>query len=132
MGHAGPGSTKCDADRTATFPIGTAAASGQRFRVPRPHARGGLGAVFVALDEELHRGAAQKQVLDRHADDPMSRQRFLVEAEIAGAGAHGDRPRVPVGDLRRRPAVWRPCGSSGATASRTQWRASTAGTVSVR
>jgi serine/threonine protein kinase len=44
--------------------------------------------VFVALDEELHREVALKQILERHADDPVSRQRFLLEAEITGALEH--------------------------------------------
>jgi hypothetical protein len=42
------------------------------------------GAVFVALDNELNREVALKQILDSHADDPASRHRFLVEA--AGDG----------------------------------------------
>ena len=54
----------------------------------RPHARGGLGAVFVALDEELHREVALKQILEKHADDPTSRARFLLEAEITGGLEH--------------------------------------------
>ena len=54
----------------------------------RPHAQGGLGAVFVALDTELHREVALKQILDQHADDPESRQRFLLEAEITGGLEH--------------------------------------------
>jgi tetratricopeptide (TPR) repeat protein len=49
--------------------------------------------VFVALDTELHREVALKQILDRHADDPNSRQRFLLEAEITG-GLAADHPAV--------------------------------------
>ena len=77
-----------DTDRTASYGIGTATSDGSRFRVLRPHARGGLGAVFVALDTELHREVALKQMLDHHADDPNSRQRFLVEAEVTGGLEH--------------------------------------------
>ena len=77
-----------DVDRTASYAVGTATSDGQRFRVLRPHARGGLGAVFVALDAELNREVALKQILDHHADDPTSRQRFLIEAEITGGLEH--------------------------------------------
>jgi serine/threonine-protein kinase len=77
-----------EADRTTTYAVGSATADGQRFRVLRPHAQGGLGAVFVALDEELHREVALKQILDGHADDPISRERFLLEAEITGGLEH--------------------------------------------
>src|SRR4029077_1320523 len=77
-----------DADRTASYAVGTATSDGQRFRVLRPHARGGLGAVFVALDTELHREVALKQILDAHADDQTSRQRFLLEAEVTGGLEH--------------------------------------------
>ncbi len=44
--------------------------------------------MFVALDEELHREVALKQILDQHADDPTSRARFLLEAEITGGLEH--------------------------------------------
>jgi eukaryotic-like serine/threonine-protein kinase len=47
-----------------------------------------LGAVFVALDCELNREVALKQILDHHADDPTSRRRFLIEAEITGGLEH--------------------------------------------
>jgi hypothetical protein len=40
---------EADADRTATYSVGSATSDGLRFRVLRPHSRGGLGAVFVAL-----------------------------------------------------------------------------------
>src|SRR3954453_16299497 len=90
LAHLGSASTQHgdEADRTASYAIGEATSEGQRFRVLRPHARGGLGAVFVALDTELHREVALKQILDAHADDPVSRQRFLVEAEVTGGLEH--------------------------------------------
>jgi serine/threonine-protein kinase len=90
VAHLGAASTQAgeDADRTASYSVGAATSEGQRFRVLRPHARGGLGAVFVALDTELHREVALKQILDSHADDPTSRQRFLLEAEVTGGLEH--------------------------------------------
>ncbi len=59
-----------------------------RFRKVRDHARGGLGVVFVARDEELHREVALKEIQDRHADDLDKRARFLMEAEITGGLEH--------------------------------------------
>jgi eukaryotic-like serine/threonine-protein kinase len=75
-------------DRTAGPTIATAMGDGQRFKVLRRHAEGGLGAVFVAIDSELHREVALKQILDSHADDPVSRRRFVLEAEITGGLEH--------------------------------------------
>jgi eukaryotic-like serine/threonine-protein kinase len=77
-----------DSDLTANYSVGSATSDGQRFRVLRPHAHGGLGAVFVALDAELHREVALKQILDSHADEPTSRQRFVLEAEVTGGLEH--------------------------------------------
>jgi len=92
IGHIGSAAQAAtldgDADRTAAYAVGTATSDGQRYRVLRPHARGGLGAVFVALDAELNREVALKQILEQHADDPTSRQRFLLEAEITGGLEH--------------------------------------------
>jgi serine/threonine-protein kinase len=92
LAHLGPRATAApdenDTDRTASYAVGAATSEGQRFRVLRPHARGGLGAVFVALDTELHREVALKQILDQHAGDHESRRRFLLEAEVTGGLEH--------------------------------------------
>lgn len=53
-----------------------------------PHARGGLGEVFRAVDPQLHRTVAVKFLQDRHADSLDSRQRFLLEAEVTARLEH--------------------------------------------
>jgi formylglycine-generating enzyme required for sulfatase activity/tetratricopeptide (TPR) repeat protein/tRNA A-37 threonylcarbamoyl transferase component Bud32 len=67
---------------------GSAPAPGPRFRILRPHARGALGEVFVALDQELRREVALKEIRDHFADDPHSRTRFVLEAEVTGRLEH--------------------------------------------
>jgi eukaryotic-like serine/threonine-protein kinase len=62
--------------------------SGQRFVILRPHAKGGLGEVFVALDEELNREVALKAIQECNAQDAVSRKRFVQEAEITGRLEH--------------------------------------------
>jgi serine/threonine protein kinase/predicted Zn-dependent protease len=68
--------------------VGTLTSTGRRFRVVRPHAQGGLGSVFIAEDEELHREVALKQIHDEHAHNQESRARFLLEAEVTGRLEH--------------------------------------------
>jgi tetratricopeptide (TPR) repeat protein len=76
----------------------------RRYRILRPHARGGLGMILVALDEELNREVAVKQIQERFAGDPGSRARFLVEAVITGNLEHpGVVPIYGVGWRDRRP-----------------------------
>ncbi len=65
-----------------------AAAVGMRFVVVRPHARGGIGQVSVALDRELNREVALKEILPEQADNPHSCSRFLLEAQITGRLEH--------------------------------------------
>src|SRR5260370_22405391 len=68
--------------------VGAATSSGMRFRILRPHAKGGLGQVSIASDEELHREVALKEIQGRYADDAESRSRFMLEAEITGGLEH--------------------------------------------
>jgi serine/threonine protein kinase/Flp pilus assembly protein TadD len=59
-----------------------------RYRILRAHARGGLGEVFVAEDQELHREVALKEIRQDCAHDLHSRGRFLREAELSGRLEH--------------------------------------------
>ena len=72
---------------------------GRAFRVLRPHARGGLGEVFVAFDRELNRTGRPQGVAARLAHDPASQARFLLEAEVTGSLEHPG--IVPVYSLGR-------------------------------
>ncbi|MHB1560258.1 MAG: serine/threonine-protein kinase, partial [Isosphaeraceae bacterium] len=72
-----------------------------RFQIVRRHARGGLGEVFVAVDPELERRVALKELRDHHAHDPMSQARFLLEARLTGRLEHPG--IVPVYGLGRYP-----------------------------
>ena len=63
-------------------------ASGARFQIIRPHARGGLGEVYVARDEELDRTVALKEIRAEYAQSEKLRDRFIREAEINGNLEH--------------------------------------------
>jgi tetratricopeptide (TPR) repeat protein/tRNA A-37 threonylcarbamoyl transferase component Bud32 len=102
-----------DSPPPSTVPYGPPAAastpppaSADRYTAVRFHARGGLGEVFVARDEELHREVALKRIrADRPLDDDGLR-RFLREAEVTARLEH---PGVaPVYGLVR-DADGRPC-----------------------
>jgi len=77
-----------DPNTTKSYSAGATTSDGARFRILRSHARGGLGEVFVALDTELNREVALKEIQDKHADHRDSRARFLLEAEITGGLEH--------------------------------------------
>jgi eukaryotic-like serine/threonine-protein kinase len=66
----------------------TVVGGASRYQVLWPHAKGGLGEVYLAEDSELHRRVALKEIQPKHAQDRASRERFVAEAEITGNLEH--------------------------------------------
>ena len=60
----------------------------KRYQIIAKHASGGLGQVYVALDQQLNRRVALKEMRFPFADDHDSQERFVREAEITGALEH--------------------------------------------
>ncbi len=84
------GQNSDDPDRTAgSAPrVSNAPAPGERYPIVRHYARGGLGEVFLALDTELDRQVALKELRAYHAHDPVSQSRFILEAKVTGRLEH--------------------------------------------
>ena len=59
-----------------------------RFKKIRFHDKGGLGEIHVAVDRELPREVALKEIKPRYANVQSSRDRFAQEARITGALEH--------------------------------------------
>jgi serine/threonine-protein kinase len=64
--------------------LGESTSIGSRFRVLRPYARGGLGQVSVALDQELDRPVALKEIQDHRAGHDASGRPFYAMRFIQG------------------------------------------------
>jgi tetratricopeptide (TPR) repeat protein/tRNA A-37 threonylcarbamoyl transferase component Bud32 len=83
-----PGNEPEKADAVTMSQGSTSFSATLRLRRLHAHAKGGLGEVFVALDEKLRREVALKEILGGFADHPESRARFVREAEITGNLEH--------------------------------------------
>ena len=72
----------------AELPVAGTVHSATRYRPLWPHAKGGVGQIFVAEDAELGRKVALKEIQPQHLDNPNSRTRFLAEARITANLEH--------------------------------------------
>ena len=91
-----------DADATAAgttrptsseFSLGAPAAPGEvgvlgPYRIVKELGKGGMGAVYLAVDTRLDRELALKVMLPAFAADPAARERFLREAKAVAKVAH--------------------------------------------
>jgi len=91
----GPGSAAGgdDDDEAATVGLAndeqqTPVTLANRYTNLRFHARGGLGEVFRAHDDALHRDIAVKFIRPQRAAEAASREQFLLEGEITGRLDH--------------------------------------------
>jgi serine/threonine protein kinase/formylglycine-generating enzyme required for sulfatase activity len=73
----------------------------ERYTLTQVHAHGGLGRVWLALDTDLNREVALKEILPDKSDDPGVKRRFLREAQVTGQLEHPS--IIPVYELARRP-----------------------------
>lgn len=87
LGHL-PAETTQPSHRVQQSTVTASPQTDARFRVVKVHAKGGLGQVSVAIDQELAREVALKELQNKFADDEHNRARFVLEAEIAGGLEH--------------------------------------------
>jgi tRNA A-37 threonylcarbamoyl transferase component Bud32 len=70
-----------------------------RYSLTRIQGEGGLGRVWVAVDEDLNREVALKEIRAEKADHPTAWRRLLKEAQVTGQLEHPN--IVPVYELAR-------------------------------
>jgi tRNA A-37 threonylcarbamoyl transferase component Bud32 len=78
----------------------------ERYTLTRLHAQGGLGQVWLALDGDLNRQVALKELRPERGADPILAARFLEEAKVTGQLEHPG--IVPVYELARRSSDGQP------------------------
>ncbi|HUG70429.1 MAG TPA: serine/threonine-protein kinase [Pirellulaceae bacterium] len=83
-------SAEADEDpfKTINCETGRSSSYAGRFRITGLPNKGGMGQVSAALDEELNREVALKEIRAEYADDLDCRVRFVQEAEITGGLEH--------------------------------------------
>ena len=77
-----------------------------RYSLIRKYTEGGLGLVWLARDEDLHRDVVLKELRPQQSENQEARQRFLKEAQVTGQLEHPN--IVPVYELGRESKEERP------------------------
>src|SRR5919198_3197583 len=77
-----------------TGAFGPGATLGERYRLERRIASGGMATVWLARDEELDRDVAVKVLSDVLAENPSYVARFRREARVAARVSHPNLVRV--------------------------------------
>jgi serine/threonine-protein kinase len=72
----------------STIVLGRPTSLEGRYQVLRAHAKGGLGQISIARDNELNREVALKEILADHLHDDEIKDRFYREAQITGRLEH--------------------------------------------
>lgn len=69
-------------------PSGDAPSDSDRFKILSRYREGGLGEVLIALDRQLNREVAVKQIKPKWQSHHEARERFIQEAEVTGRLEH--------------------------------------------
>ena len=90
LAHLGSASTQNgdDGDRTASYAVGEATSDGQRFRILRPHAGAGWVPFSLRWTPSCTARSPSSRSSTTTPTTHISRQRFLMEAEITGGLEH--------------------------------------------
>jgi len=75
-------------ESTTRMSADSSAPSGRRFRMLGLLGKGGMGVVHEAIEEELDRKVAYKELKPQYADDPDCQSRLVFEAKITGRLDH--------------------------------------------
>jgi serine/threonine protein kinase len=89
------------AGRVLVSTVAPRSESRQRYTLTHLHARGGIGQVWLAHDDEIGRDVALKELRPERGGEVALTARFLAEARITGQLEHPG--IVPVYELSRRP-----------------------------
>ena len=67
-----------------------------RFRILRYHARGGLGQIAIALDQEFNREIALKSIREEYSNSELHQEKFDLLRKLISIISQGDLTGAPL------------------------------------